>query len=141
MSKPPPKPVTTAGDSKVHLVGTLGDLGLVTSQLSSAIDHLHDFVSENISDGTQKKIIMKQIKLIAKASCYTKTLIDDVKHYSGVVAITSRDESRKRAASNLNNKVESKFKKSRKIFFIHVDDNILATLVGKIQLVLFLRRL
>ena len=114
MSKPPPKPVTTAGDSKVHLVGTLGDLGLVTSQLSSAIDHLHDFVSENISDGTHKKIIMKQIKLIAKASCYTKSLIDDVKHHSGVVAITSRDESRKRAASNLNNKVESKFKKSRK---------------------------
>ena len=119
MSKPPPKPIVTAGDSKALLVGTLGDLGLVTSQLTSAIDHLHDFVSENVSDGTHTKIITKQIKLIAKASNFTKSLIDDVKAHSVIVSLTSRDESRKRAATNLDNKVKSKMKKKnlKKIIF------------------------
>ena len=131
MSKSPPKPIVTEGDAKVNIVDALGDLTLVTAQMSSAIAHLHDFVSDNLSDGTAKKIIMKQVKLIAKASEYTKLIIDDVKTHSGVKSITSRDESRKRAASNVKNKFESKLKKSRNKNYIHMDDNILATLVTK----------
>ena len=99
--------------------------------MSSAITHLHEFVSDNLSDGTAKKIITKQIKLIAKASEYTKLIIDDVKTQSGVKSISSRDESRKRAAANVKNKFESKMKKSRNKNYIHLDDNILAKMVQK----------
>ena len=119
MSKPPPKPIVTEGDSKVNVVDALGDLTLVTKQLTSAITHLNDFVSENITDGTPKKIIIKQIKLIAKASLYAKEIISDIKSNSGFKSITSRDESCKRAASNLNFKLETKLKNFvQKIIFI-----------------------
>ena len=80
MSKSPPKPTVTEGDAKVNIVDALCDLTLVTAQMSSAIAHLHNFVSDNLSDGTAKTNIMKQVKLIAKASEYTKLIIDDVKH-------------------------------------------------------------
>ena len=129
MADSPPKNIVTQGDAKVNTVDALSDLSLTTAQLSSAISHLHEFASENIDDGTVKRIILKQVLLIGKASQFLIDKLNYVKSQSNVKTITSRTESCKRAISNLENKIATSAKKSRNKSYIHVDDNILAKLI------------
>ena len=118
MADPPSRNIVTKGNATINVINALGDINIVTSQLTSAINHLNDFVSETLKSGTEKRIILKQVALIEKASNYLKNKIEYIKEQSNIKSITTRTESRKRAASNLEHKLESKLKKIvQKIIF------------------------
>ena len=118
MADSPSRNIVTKGDATINVINALGDINIVTSQLTSAINHLNDFVSETLKSGTEKRIILKQVALIEKASNFLKSKIEYIKEQSNIKSITTRTESRKRAASNLEHKVESKLKKIvQKIIF------------------------
>ena len=135
MSKPPPKKsIVTDGDAKVNVVNALGDLTLVSSRLLRSITHLHNFMSESLNQGTQKRVILKQIGLIQRASDFLHSRVEYVKTQSGVRSLSSRAESRKRASTILDNKINGKVNKKNRKNYIHLDDEILAQMVKKKQL-------
>ena len=65
------------------------------------------FVMKNVSDRTQKRIILKQINLICRGSKYFAEKVEYVKSRYSLTCLTRRTESRKRVASNLQNKKEA----------------------------------
>ena len=49
--KPPPKTIITEGDRKNNTINALSDIGLVTSQLTTTIAHLKEFVGAELERG------------------------------------------------------------------------------------------
>ena len=106
--KTPPKKVITDGDRLVNMVEGLSDLALATSQLKSTIAHLKEFVSDELDSGGVKNVIMKQIRLLERASDYVGGKVSFVTSQTSLSTVTGRKESRKRADFNYDIKLESK---------------------------------
>ena len=68
--KSPSKQIVTEGDRMVNMVDGLSDLALVTSQLKSSVEHLKEFVTDELEKGGVKNVILKQIRLVQKAAEY-----------------------------------------------------------------------
>ena len=103
MSEPPPIPTTgpiTEGDKKVNIITALGDLSEVSTKISSTINHLREFVEETLDNTTKRRIILKQVGLITKATKYMTEKVHYVTTQAQVTHITQRVQSRKRAAEN-----------------------------------------
>ena len=74
---------------------------------------------------------MRQIRLVERASEVISTKVAYVATQTGVQTITRRQEQRKRADVNYNNKMESKLKKTKHNNYIKLEDNIFAKLVSE----------
>ena len=130
--KPPPKTIITEGDRKNNTINALSDIGLVTSQLTTTIAHLKEFVGAELErGGGVKNVILRQIRLVERASEVISTKVAYVATQTGVQTITRRQEQRKRADVNYNNKMESKLKKTKHNNYIKLEDNIFAKLVSE----------
>lgn len=66
--KPPPKTIITEGDRKNNTINALSDIGLVTSQLTTTIAHLKEFVGAELErrGGWVKNVILRQIRPVPK---------------------------------------------------------------------------
>ena len=111
------------------MINALSDLGLVTSELTSSINHLKEFVSDEVEEGGVKSLIMRQIRLLVRASELVEAKVAYVSSQTSVSTLASRQVQRKRANVNYDNKLESKLKKTRFTNYIKLEDNILAKLV------------
>ena len=78
-----------------------------------------------------KNVILRQIRLVERASEVISTKVAYVATQTGVQTITRRQEQRKRADVNYNNKMESKLKKTKHNKYIKLEDNIFAKLVSE----------
>ena len=94
-------PIVTEGDAMVNTINALGDISHVATRLCSSIEHLHTFVSKNVSNPTQKRIILKQIKLINRGTIFVAEKMYYVTAQSSLRSVTRRTKSRQMAASNL----------------------------------------
>ena len=72
---------------------------------------------------------MKQINLIERARHSIEDKVTYVTLQSSISSVTCRVESRKRDATNLDNKVECKVRKCKNKNYIKLEDNILAKMV------------
>ena len=131
MTDPPPTKITTEGDAKVHTIDALGDICHVIKRMSRAIIHLNDFATENVAKGTAKNVLLKQIRLISRASDYLQDKVHTVISESQMITVTNRTESRKRAASNYESRTKLKLQKRSYKNYIDMEDNILADMIVK----------
>ena len=129
MTDPPPTKITTEGDAKVHIIDTLGDICHVLKRMSTAIIHLNDHATENVAKGTAKNLLLKQIRLISRASDYLQDKVNTVISESRMKTITNRTESRKRAASNYETRNKLKLQKRCNKNYIEIEDSILADMI------------
>ena len=130
--RPNNKVIVTEGDAKVNTIDALGDISHVASRLCSSIEHLRMFVSDKVSNPTQKKTILKQINLISRGTKYLADRAEYITSQSSLKSITKRTESRKRAAFNLQNKKDSILRPSRRQkSYINEEDKILAKVVDQ----------
>ena len=127
--KPAVKSIRTEGDKKKNMINALSDLGLVTSELTSSINHLKDFVSDEVDEGGVKSLIMRQIRLLVRASELVEAKVSYVASQTSLSSLATRQQQRKRANVNYDNKLESKLKRTRHTNYIKLEDNILAKLV------------
>ena len=126
------KAIVTKGDAIVNTIDALGDISHVASRLCSSIEHLHTFVTDKVSNPTQKQTILKQINLISRGTKYLTKKVEYVTSQSSLKSVTGRTESRKRAASNLLNKKEAIMRPSRRQkIYINEEDEILAKMVDQ----------
>ena len=125
MSEPLATAIVTDGDAYVNILNALGDLSQVSNRISSTINHLSDFVVDNVEVSPQQRIILKQINLLQKASEYMTGKVHCIIEQSKMSSVINRVESRKRAASNYIQKMDTKKKKKPRNNYIHLDDNIL----------------
>ena len=133
MSEPPPIPTTgpiSEGNEKVNIITALGDLSEVSTKISSTINHLREFVEETLDNTTERRIILKQVGLITKATKYMTEKVHYVTTQAQVTHITQRVQSRKRAAENRILLSESKTSKAR-CNYISIEDNVLSKLIRK----------
>ena len=133
MSKPPhiaPTGPITEGDNKINIITALGDLSEVSGKICSTINHLRDFVLETMEISTERRIILKQVQLITKASEFMNEKVLYVTSQAKIGTITQRIQSRKRAAENRLTISESKTRKA-KCNYISIEDNILSKLITK----------
>ena len=129
MTDPPPTKIITEGDAKVHSIDALGDISHVLKRMSMAILHLNDFATENVAKGTAKNVLLKQIRLISRASEYLHDKVHIVISESKMISITNRTESRKRAASNYESRRKLKLQQRSNKNYIDIEDNILADMI------------
>ena len=108
MNDPDVNKIATKGDYNVNIMTSLGEMMHVVERLTSTINHLKAFVLETVDDGIEKHIIIKQARLIDKSTQYMKEKIDYITAESGVVSLSTRTESRKSAATNLDLKISKK---------------------------------
>ena len=110
-----PKPgaggIVTKGGRKINIVNALSDLGLVTTELKSSLANSKEFVSDELANDGVKKVIMKQVRLVERASEFISSKVAYVTSQTTLSSVTNRQESRKRAATNYDTKIESKLKK------------------------------
>ena len=95
-----------------------------------AILHLNDFATENVAKGTAKNVLLKQIRLISRASDYLQDKVNTVISESRMKTITNRTESRKRAASNYETRNKLKLQKRCNKNYIEIEDNTLADMIN-----------
>ena len=125
--KPPPKTIITEGDRKNNTINALSHV---------AVDY-DDRTPEGVcrsgarKRGGVKNVILRQIRLVERASEVISTKVAYVATQTGVQTITRRQEQRKRADVNYNNKMESKLKKTKHNNYIKLEDNIFAKLVSE----------
>ena len=124
-----PKKINTKGDAMVNIIHALSDLSMVTSEMTLSVNHLKEFILDQIDEGPKRKIILKQINLIEKARAYIQDKVTYVTSQSSLSVVTRRTESRKRAANNLELKVASKIRKCKYSNYIRLEDDILAKMV------------
>ena len=97
--------IVTEGDFKVNVIKALGELADVTLRISSTIEHLKVFVTDEMKKITQRRIVLNQVVLLSKASFPMTEKVDHITTQSGVALVTSRSQLRKRAADNMKNKI------------------------------------
>ena len=108
MSLPKNTHPSTKGDHLVNTIYALGEMRHIATRLNKTIGNLNDFVKDSINDGTNKQIIVKQIRLIERTSIYMSDKLKYVTGQQQFKVISERIESRKRAASRIQFKIESK---------------------------------
>ena len=106
--------IVMEGDSKVNVIKALGELADVTHRISSTIIHLKVFITDEIVRSTQKRTLLNQVELLSKASIFLTDRVDYITSQSRVTSVTSRAQSRKRVADNMQNKIENLLLRSRK---------------------------
>ena len=130
MTEPSEKTLVTEGDMKVNIINALGDLNHVSGQVLSTINHLSTFVTENMEPGTTKNRILKQVKLIMNACNYMGEKVSEITEQAKLKHITARVTSRKRAAENIEDRINKMTKMTFKSkSYIHPNDTILAKMI------------
>ena len=105
--------IVTEGDSKVNVIKALGELADVTRRISSTIKHLKVYITDEMNRSTQKRTLLNQVALLSKASIFLTERVDYITAQSSLTSVTSRAQSRKRAADNMQNKIENLLLRSR----------------------------
>ena len=95
MSEPLGTAIVTDGDAYVNILNALGDLSQVSNRISSTINHLSDFVVDNVKVSPQQRTILKQINLLQKASEYMTGKVHYITEQSKMSSVINRVESRK----------------------------------------------
>ena len=88
------------------------------------INHLREFVEETLDNTTERRIILKQVGLITKATEYMTEKVHYVTTQAQLSHITQRVKSRKQAAENRLTISETKTRKV-KCNYISIEDNVL----------------
>ena len=115
---------------KVNIINALGDLNHVSGRVLLTINHLSKFVTENMEPGITKNRILKQVKLIMNPCNYMGEKVSEITEQSKLKHITARVTSRKRAAENIDDRIDKMTKMTFKSkSYIHPNDNILAKMI------------
>ena len=72
MSKRPANTIFTEVDNRVNCINDIGEVCIVSANLSQIISHLEQFVREEIDESVSRNIMIKQVPLIEKASSYIR---------------------------------------------------------------------
>lgn len=51
-----PRKIVTKGDAMVNIIHALSDLSMVTSEMTFSVNHLKEFILDQITDGPKKKL-------------------------------------------------------------------------------------
>ena len=130
MTEPSEKTLVTEGDMKVNIINALGDLNHVSGRVLSTINHFSTFVTENMEPGIAKNCILKQVKLIMNACNYMGEKVSEITEQAKLKHITARVTSRKRAAENIEDRINKMTKMTFKSkSYIHPNDTILAKMI------------
>ena len=124
------KIIVTDGDSKVNSITTLGEINYLASCMSNSIFHSNEYVIDNLEPTKHKTIVNKQIRLI---SCSIDFLVDKVTYITsqqGVINLSNRTHTRKRAADNIQLKRSEKINFKMIHNYISPVDNILVSLLN-----------
>ena len=127
MSDSKRKKIVTKCGSLVNMITVLDKIRHVATRLVSTVNHLEEFVTKIIDDNSiEKRIILKQVYLIERLSEYMKEKILFVTAQYGNITLNKYTGSRKRAATNLNLKININMKMRSETNYITLDNEILA---------------
>ena len=121
--------IVTEGDSRVNTITSLGELRHLASCMKNSIQVLHEYVKVHIDHQVHQKKIIKQINLLLKSVSYLDDQIKLVTGQQGMTNLSSRAESRKRAACNLDLKRDLIMNKRQSKNYLSIEDNVLARMV------------
>ena len=95
------KIVVTEGDSIMNTVTSLGEIKHLVSYMTNSIKALHAYVLLHIDHRIHKRKILKQINILIRSINFLDGKILFLTGQQGMTNLSSRIESRKRSAFNL----------------------------------------
>ena len=90
----------------------------------ASIARLKDYVEQEMEDGIAKKLIWKQMILLATSTSFLTNKVSYATEQYGVTTLSKRAESCKCTAANLNYKIKIKLSKQTRSNYLSLDNNI-----------------